>query len=141
MPASGWSGVRILTFLPRFLISLVPALLLFRLASRDQVCRDAGNVNEAFAAALGGDLSVGLLNTRVLLIKEKVNNEHEKLQLGPDKALFLLRQRVVYEMTAAGIEFSAPSARCFVRALQHSGASSLEELVDVAGPSAQALGQ
>ena len=75
----------------------MPAPLLSRLASRDQVCRDVEHVNEAFVAALGGDLTVGLLNTRVQLVKEKEPGEHEKLHLAPDKGLFLLRQHVVFQ--------------------------------------------
>ena len=67
-----------------------------------QVCRDAENVDEAFAAVLGENL--GVLDTRIQLVKEKEGEEHEKLRLGPDKAFFLLRQRVVFEipLRAAG---------------------------------------
>ena len=120
----------------------MPSLLLSWLASRDQVYRDSEHVDEAFVATLGGgDLTLGLLDGRVQLVKEKLNNEHEKLQLGPDKALYMLRQKVVYELAAAGVDFSASAACCFVRALQHCGASSLEELVNTVGPTAKDIAE
>ena len=67
------------------------------------------------------------------MIEEKPAGEHEKLNLGPNMALFLLRQRVAFEMVASGVEFAAATARCLVRAVQQTGSSSLQELVGVTG--------
>ena len=61
-------------------------------------------------------------------MKEKADGEHEKLHLGPNKDRFLLRQRVVFEMAAGGMEFTAASACCLVHALQQTGASSPQTL-------------
>ena len=120
----------------------MPSLLLSWLKVRDQVCRPVEHVDEAFVAALGGaPLTLGILDQRVQLVKDKLPNEHEKLQLGPDKGLFLLRQRVVFELAATEAEFTAASARCLVRALQQTGAQSLEELVDTVGPSAKDIAE
>ena len=60
-------------------------------------------------------------------------NEKEPMHLGPDKDFFVLRQRVVFEMAAGDIPFTAGFARCFVRCLQKAGASSLEALVATVG--------
>ena len=114
----------------------MPALLLSRFALHDQVCREAEHIDVAFTAALGGDLSEGILDARVQLVKEKEAGDHVKLHLGPGKGLFLLRQRVIFEMTRWRHEFAAAPARALVRALQQTGASSLEALVDVTGPTA-----
>ena len=85
---------------------------------RDKVCREAEHVDTAFAEALGGNLSVGIVDARVQVVKEKEGDEHAKLQLGPDKGLFLLCQRVIFKMAAGGMEFAAVPARCLALVLQ-----------------------
>ena len=111
----------------------MPAFLLSRLAQRDAVCRDAEAVDKAFAAALGGGKSASTLSARCKLVKEKVQNGKDPMHLGPDRDLHLLRQRVIFEMVAAEIDFFASSARALVRCLQKAGCSSLEPLVAVVG--------
>ena len=73
------------------------------------------------------------------MVDEKPANEHQKLNLGPNASLFLLCQRVIYEMAAGGFDFVAATARCLVRALQRSGCSSLQELVEMTGASVSAI--
>ena len=73
------------------------------------------------------------------MVDEKPANEHKKLNLGPNLDLFLLRQRVVYEMSAGGFDFAAPTARCLVRALQQSHCSSVQELVEMTGSTVAAI--
>ena len=48
----------------------------------------------------------------------------------------LLCQRVIFKMATGGLEFTAGPARCFVRAMQQSGASSMESLVGITGSNA-----
>ena len=93
------------------------ALFLSRLESRDVVCTDEEHIGVAFADALGGETSQAALDTRAQMVDEKPANEHKKLNLGPNLSLFLLRQRVIYEMAAGGFDFAATTARCLVRAL------------------------
>ena len=115
------------------------ALFLSRLESRDLVCTVEEHIGAAFADALGGETSQAALDTRAQMVDEKPANEHKKLNLGPNASLFLLRQRVIYEMAAGGFDFAAATARCLVRALQRSGCSSLQELVEMTGASVSAI--
>ena len=108
-----------------------PAHLLSRLAQRYQVSRDSGSPDQAFAAALGEPLDE--LDARIQLITEQEHGEHEKLRLGPDKDLLLLRQRVIFEMAAAGVDFCPRLARALVRALQFTGSPCLEALAALTG--------
>ena len=102
------------------------ALFLSRLESRDVVCADEEHIGAAFADALGGETSQAVLDTRAQLVDEKPAGEHLKLNLGPNRALFLLRQRVIYEMATGGFDFAAATACCLVRALRRSSCSSLK---------------
>jgi hypothetical protein len=115
------------------------ALFLSRLESRELVCNDQEHVGAAFADALGGEVSQAALDTRAQMVDEKPANEHKKLNLGPNLSLFLLRQRVIYEMSAGGFDFAAATARCLVRAVQRSGCSSLQELVERTGADVSAI--
>ena len=109
------------------------ALFLSRLGTREVVCTVEEHIGAALADALGGEVSQAALDTRAQMVDEKPANEHNKLNLGPNLSLFLLRQRVIYEMAAGGFDFAVTTARCLVRALQTAGCSSLQELVEMTG--------
>ena len=64
---------------------------------------------------------------------------HKKLNLSPNLSLFLLRQRVIYEMSAGGFDFVAATARCLVRAPQRSYCTSLQDVVEMTGADVSAI--
>ena len=136
------AGGRLLTSVSPQHLSIMPApfaLFLSRLESRDQVCTDQEHIGAPFADVLGEEVSQATLDTRVQMINAEPAVEHEKLNLGPNLSLFLLRQRIVLEMAAGGVVFAAATARCLVRAQSRAGASSLQELVEVMGLEAAAI--